>query len=595
VRRLRATDAEEILLGPDSAALNLRSNNVDTARVRCGAGSYLSTVGCTICPTGTWSSHGSTSCKTCPAGQYTKDHKSCVNCLAGEYSRKKSDACLKCSEGTVSKEKSCACTYCQAGSYADHTLNVCKMCPAGTISDASADSCKSCDPGQYSPAKSQRCMDCRPSFYSPTPYVKCSKCPSGQYSKAKASACSSCSAGFKVNASQTGCTRAPTPIPTPTPPPSKSGHLCEPGYYLDATSDSFECQRCGENTFWPVGDYTCSSCPFLYRVNEDKTGCEEIKYPLNCKPGYYNQYLGGGHYLPYPCTKCPIGSYRNNDEQNHNPMSTCQECPAGSVTNADQSTCVCPAGRYFESMTCKPCAENTYSAAGAVKCSTCAADYEPNEAQTACVLSSTVTPAPTNSPSMLPFISKVNNCKAGTYFEARLDICYPCSQSDEYSLDGASFCLKCPPGYFSNYEHTGCPVTVQPTSKPTLSRCSVGTYLDMKGFPIVCKPCPTGSTSSFDSTKCDQCLPMYRLNEAKTGCEEAGPLTCAPGYYGPYREGYYGSYPCDKCPAGTVRNNDNFPPSYVCQQCPDGEAPNAAQTYCYTPGNAPVVQPTISP
>lgn len=205
VTSLRATGAEEAISGPDNFALNLRRNNAVTSLVNCDAGYYRCAAGCVMCPTGTWSSSGSTSCKACPAGQYAKNHLSCVDCQRGEYSRKKSDVCLKCAPGSVSKKKSKSCTCCQAGMYADHVINVCSICPAGTISDASAVVCNSCVPGQYSAPKSQRCEDCCASYYSHTPTQPCLKCPPGQYSKAKAFACASCPPGSEVNALQTGC------------------------------------------------------------------------------------------------------------------------------------------------------------------------------------------------------------------------------------------------------------------------------------------------------------------------------------------------------------------------------------------------------
>ena len=86
---------------------------------------------------------------------------------------------------------------------------------------------------------------------------------------------------------------------------------------------------------------------------------------------------------------------------------------------------------------------------------------------------------------------------------------------------------------------------------------------------------------------------MYRLNEAKTACEASGRLTCKPGYYGRDRGGYF-VYPCDKCPTGTYRNNDNYS-NYACQSCPEGSYVNADQSNCVTVLPPPTPPPTSAP
>ena len=296
-------------MGPNNAALNLRSNVEETATgKRCDAGSYRYRGECTTCPTGTWSRYGSTSCKGCPAGQFTTDHLSCVNCQAGDYSQPKSCACLKCAIGKVSQPKSKSCTACQAGSYADLVLNI------------------------------------------------CTKCPIGQYSRAKASACTSCPPGSKVNSLQTGCVRirSSTPLPTvaptfppitlssvPTSPPSTPPipypYVCPAGQYNGGKSTDVRCYPCGGgDTYWPPGAYSCIGCELsYYRLNEAKTGCEETG-PLRCKPGYYKTYYGQGTYITYPCDKCPAGTYRNDPYDSR----SCDKCQPGFVPNADQSDCI---------------------------------------------------------------------------------------------------------------------------------------------------------------------------------------------------------------------------------------------------------------
>jgi hypothetical protein len=434
VTRLCATGGEETLVGPDNSALHLRSNNEETATSKqCDAGSYRRGNGCTVCPTGTWSSCGSKSCNACPAGQFTKDHLSCVDCPAGEYSQQKSGACLKCGIGKVSKQKSKSCTSCQAGSYADHVLNI------------------------------------------------CAKCPIGQYSKAKASVCASCPSRLKVNALQTGCIRTsspPTSPPTspPSTPPIPYPWKCPAGQYpyyytsdISYSSTNFRCHLCSEGvSYWPAGAYSCTGCQATYRLTEAKNGCEEAG-PLKCKPGYY-----GKDY-----DKCPAGTYRNNDSY----MISCQSCPVGSAPNADQSNCV----------------EDT----------------------------PTPSTPPTSPPSGLDRL-----CKSGEY-----------------------------PFYYAG--------------KYTCTQCGYNTYW------------PAGAYS------CSGCPLMYRVNEAKNGCEEAGPLKCKPGYYGKYSNGVYGPYPCDKCPTGTYRNNDSY--MLGCQSCPVGSAPNADQSNCVEDTPTPSTPPTSPP
>ena len=146
---------------------------------------------------------------------------------------------------------------------------------------------------------------------------------------------------------------------------------------------------------------------------------------------------------------------------------------------------------------------------------------------------------------------------------------------------------------------TSPPSTSPPSSPPSTPpipypwKCPAGQYpyyYSSSWTDFFCRQCNQGDTFwPAGDYSCTGCQAMYRLTEAKDGCEGAGPLKCKPGYYGRNYGGYF-LYPCDKCPAGTYRNNDSYMIS--CKSCPVGSLPNADQSNCVT-GTTPA--PTSAP
>ena len=166
----------------------------------CPAGKYrtgLREVQCTICPAGTWGSHGATSDQCsgfCNKGSFSEPGlSSCRDCVSGQYSDKEgSEDCLPCPVGRYGlggyfPVTSIHCTGpCPAGRYgngASGTMKCDGKCDPGSFSKAGAGGCTLCPAGRYGTEESITSINCF------------SACPSGKYSKAGAELCITCPAG----------------------------------------------------------------------------------------------------------------------------------------------------------------------------------------------------------------------------------------------------------------------------------------------------------------------------------------------------------------------------------------------------------------
>jgi hypothetical protein len=149
---------------------------------------------------------------TCPPGSYLQSIGStvCIKCTPGSYSTASggnaSSTCIKCSPGSYSTASggnaSSTCIKCTPGSYS-------------TASGGNASStCIKCSPGSYSTASggnaSSTCIKCTPGSYSTASGANtsntCAQCPPGKYSTALGAtsntacvACKSCGLQLEVN------------------------------------------------------------------------------------------------------------------------------------------------------------------------------------------------------------------------------------------------------------------------------------------------------------------------------------------------------------------------------------------------------------
>jgi hypothetical protein len=645
VGRLRATIGEETLVEPNNAALNLRSNIEETAAgKRCDAGSYRYRGECITCPTGTWSLYGSTSCKGCPAGQFTNDHLSCVNCEAGEYSQRKSRACLKCAVGKVSQPKSKSCTACQAGSYADLVLNICTKCPIGQYSRAKASACTLCPPGLKVNSLQTGCIRTRSSTPLPTsspttppmtftseptappstppipyPYV----CPAGQFNggrydavkcynckdydtewPAGAYSCIGCQLSlYRLNEARTGC--------------EETGPLrCKPGYfktyYGQGSYINYPCDKCPTGTYRndPYQTSYCKACDPGSVPNADQTDCiKDTPNPTTTPTVAPSPTSAPPTFLP---TKVPT------DTPTTFGMT---EPPSAAIPYPY----VCPAGQFnggYDTVKCYNCKDyDTEWPAGAYSCIGCRPETQRlSEDRTSCE-------------QLGPL-----QCKPGYYkpvdgpgiYQYPCDRC-PTGTYRNYGSPSTTYCDSCKQGFVPNANQTRCvvdilqpttkptylfPPTFLPTSPPTFTPttfgmtvppstppipypyvCPAGEYNSGSNYAKRCTSCGFGDTEwpagAFSCIGCEWSL--YRLNEARTGCEETGPLRCKPGYYKTWRgPGIYTTYPCDKCPDGTYSTGE-YPYTTYCINCKEGFLPNVNQTDCIKNTPNPTTTPTVAP
>ena len=178
-------------------------------------------------------------------------------------------------------------------------------------------------------------------------------------------------------------------------------------------------------------------------------------------------------------------------------------CSAGKGYDRLNRTCTeCAAGYYSDacnSLACKKCPHNTYSAAGAKSCIKCP-DGTVSEAG-----SSSCTP-----------------CPAGTYRNSSSTSvgtnaweCAPCS-AGTYSTGGAKSCKKCPEGTVSQKGASACSACPAGTvySAGKCISCPAGKY----AYNGLCVSCQNGYYSAANATSCTSCGTYAISNANKSGC-----------------------------------------------------------------------------
>ena len=337
----------------------------------------------------------------------------------------------------------CKATQCEAGYYLIN--DACEPCPAGTYKgEANGDgiaSCKACDPGSYSnePARTT-CSSCEKGTYaSTTGATRCVPCPANTYAdKTGADSCTACPVGETSNIGSDAC----------------SSLTCPNGHVYGNTCETNDNTNCGAHGM------TCNASKV---ANSTNATCSETGI---CK-----------------ATACQVGYYLNNG--------ACVPCSAG--TYKDEANGM---------TSCKVCAANTYSVAGATSCTNCEDGFysTPGSAYCSkgCASDANCSPVTgTETMACIEHVCVATQCKAGYYL-------------------AANSCVECPAGTYSNIGATACTL------------CLAGTYNSSTASASeeACTSCGKGSISSAGAASCTACT---------TNSYEYQHLVCLPscptGYY----------------------------------------------------------------
>ena len=282
-----------------------------------GSGSSLV---CTTCTEGFFSSQNDTSCTPCPFGSSSSVSSStctcnegyewngltglalqCTACAKGSVQGLPNKTfCIKCSAGYIQPSaRGTSCSVCGSGTFSNLGLGIdgsssCTPCPTGSSTNgASGQStctcnagyrwngltglglvCTPCPLGSYNTDGGPTCTECLPGSYQPvTGKTTCLSWIASSFDDAQAAFCVTCSVGSFCSG---GAVNKP----------------CEPGYYSE------------------LGASNCTICPQGYF-------CPGSSNKIACTPGLYQAALG---------------------------QSMCKPCPISSSSFLGSSTCTCTSG-----------------------------------------------------------------------------------------------------------------------------------------------------------------------------------------------------------------------------------------------------------
>lgn len=364
----------------------------------CPAGQFFKDSRCESCPSGTKTvGKGGIVCRIdgalCPVAYFEKHNGDCHTCYPGYRLDLLTNSCKKCAEneyspgGVVINCEKCpsgmigigaSCT-CPAGRRLVNGR--CILCSAGTYRSLSPhlaiDECRDCfhpvfsETYDVSSADRSTCESC-PGITITTDGISCitptprPPCPDGLVrqglrSDLCVSAQTGCRPGLvpKIGSDgyRRGCVKPDGTVPCPKGTIRKGNRClsCHPGGYLrTAPSGRVYCTPCPKNAFSPGGVvYSCTTCPNNFRRARDFVSC-------SCTARNAR-----GHFIDSNgrCTKCPAGTYANNnrDEEIHE----CKPCPAGTFSDeSGQTSCtLCPANMFSDrgATQCRACPAGTVS------------------------------------------------------------------------------------------------------------------------------------------------------------------------------------------------------------------------------------------
>lgn len=232
----------------------------------CAAGKFSSTdstectercTECASCPSGKFSTPGSSSCLACPAGTYSAvgTPNGCNACAAGSFSEAEADNCSPCEAGTYASDGAPQCSSCPGGKYSGSSAQTCVECAKGKFSGAKANTCENCNVGKYADNVGMgSCLNCEPgTFASSGGSEACTNCEAGKISAVNRVDCKDCPAGQSTDGQegQYLCTN------------------CVPGSYSEPSAAS--CAQCSPGTYSGNGAEACDECDEGYYCNEGST------------------------------------------------------------------------------------------------------------------------------------------------------------------------------------------------------------------------------------------------------------------------------------------------------------------------------------
>ena len=548
--------------------------------------------GCTICPSGSFSSSsGSASCSACSSGTFSASagSTSCTACSGGTFAANSGQSsCSGCSSCSSGKFVASACT-----SSADIVCTSCtpiaNCLSIPTCSSASNSQCANCNSGYYlsSPSSCAACLVCSNGVaYETGPCTSssnrqcttctntcpvgqmlagnclrtvnkfCITCPTNFYkSLSDGSPClsciTSCVAGYQIN---NICSASSNSVCLP----------CAAGYYK-SLNDGSACLPC------------LSSCPVGFQLNQ---ACTAAVNPLciTCPSGFYKSLSDGSPCLPC-LASCQAGFQLNQAcTAAVNPI--CIACPSGFYKSlSDGSLCLpclanCAPGFEFDlpcssirTPICIACPSGSYKSLGDDStCQPCLNDCGPGAYLTfGCNA--------TNNPSCL--LCPPNTANPNHFSVFQTPSCVTCANG-AISVAGSATCLQCAIGK-ATFGLNNC------------TNCQTGSYADTLGS-IACKLCPAGTANNQIGmtavNQCIKCLPGYYSDSGATVCTacplgtyDDGNNECMPCLDGTYNN-LLAQTTCALCPAGTANMNINQVSINACIKCLPGSFSIAGSSQC---------------
>lgn len=470
---------------------------------KCPEGTYSNQVGtifswlCELCPENHISPEGASNCTPCPTGTVRATLNHCGRCPPGTYFVKPD--CENCVSSQVSyKPNQLYCKDCPNGFKPTPERHNCikEDCPPGEIYIPSQYICESIlcpDPFQYDLPNMQGCGNCPPRSYSDSRSTRCRRCPPGTFlyddTIGDAFSCERCRNGTITYGHSKSLCR-------------KIGGDCPNNSFKDADGD---CDRCFPNEYRNMRLKRCVPCPpHTWSRGGVVTKCSV------CQPGQDPTF--DRYWIKTPCT-CPEGQVNRNGK--------CVKCPSGTYHES-----------YYEQ--CIQCQPDEFSHAGASSCEKCPAGTTSLRTKgksckrlPVCPTGYVVSPLFYENLALDVCVSRTPGCPKGSKNIAKSFT----EQPRCVRLDGARICA---------------PWYIYDGVEPCI-RCYSGTYLSKSRKRLICKNCPSGSSSPGGLLRrCRECTPGF-TSERYEACCKCGKRINSKGHCVP-RKGEAGEGEWDRNP-----------------------------------------------